>query len=205
MSKEYDIEEISVDDLIAKEPSAMYSYADYLKWTFDERVEIIKGKIFRMSPGPNRRHQQISASISVMIGNHLNGSPCEMYYAPFDVRLPKNPKDPDSKVFSVVQPDLVVICNPEILDDKGCNGAPDFVIEILSPSTAKKDLSLKHSLYEENGVKEYWVVYPTDEIVEVYLLTANKFQAPIKYTNTDLIEAKTVTGLSIQLKDVFGV
>lgn len=200
---EYKQEEKTLEELLAEEPTVPYSYADYLKWTFDERVELIKGKIFDMSPAPTRKHQEIGFIISNEIYNYLKGKPCKAYYAPFDVRLPNKKGDPDDKIYTVVQPDIMVICNQDKLDEKGCVGAPDLIVEILSPSTAKKDLTIKRELYEENGVKEYWVIYPKEEIVEVFTLAEGKYNLPQTYVNLDKIQVHTLPGLEIDLKEVF--
>ena len=135
-----------------------YSYADYLKWQIEERLELIKGKIFKMS-APNRTHQELSGYLYLKLGNYLYDKNCKVYAAPFDVRLPRKSKE-DIDIITVVQPDICVICNTAILDAKGCLGAPDIVIEILSPSNNVIELKNKYEIYEEAGVKEYWVVSP---------------------------------------------
>jgi Uma2 family endonuclease len=156
-----------ITDYAQLDPDKLYTYADYLKWKFQERVELIRGKIFRMSPAPNSRHQIISGNIFVKIWNYLEGNPCRVFAAPFDVRLPV-PKG--EKPYTVVQPDLCVICDPEKLDDQGCNGAPDLVIEILSPGNSSKEMRDKYAVYEEAGVREYWIVDPEREAVIAYVL-----------------------------------
>ncbi len=148
-----------------------YSYADYLKWTFSERIELIKGKVFNMSPAPARFHQDISGNIFNAIKNHLKGKSCKIYDAPFDVRLLPLDKDKrDKQIFTVVQPDICVICDLEKLDERGCLGAPDLIIEILSPGNTKKEMKDKFEVYEENGVREYWIVEPNDRVIFVYVL-----------------------------------
>lgn len=181
--------------------SAKYSYADYLKWKFEERVEIIKGKIFQLS-APRRKHQSISAEISFQISDYLRNSKCKLYYAPFDVRLPISTDD--KKTFTVVQPDICVICNPEILDEKGCNGAPDLIVEILSPSTSEKDTTIKFDLYEEVGVIEYWIVYPDYNLVEVFVLDdKGKYRHIRKYAAKQKVPVNILEGLEIDLEKVF--
>ena len=151
--------------------SKTYSYADYLLWQFEERLELIKGKIFQMSPAPNRRHQTILGKLHFKFATIFNNHPCQLFFAPFDVRLPiKDTKPTDKKVFNVVQPDLCVICDESKLDDRGCIGAPDLVIEILSPGNTKKEMTHKFELYEEAGIKEYWLVEPNDEVIFIYYL-----------------------------------
>lgn len=192
-----------MESLLA-EPDAFYSYADYLKWTFEERVELIKGKLFRMSPAPRARHQAISINLTLDIGNFLKQRSCKLFSAPFDVRLPTKPDDPDDQTFTVVQPDLCVICDPSKLDELGCKGAPDLIIEILSPSSASKDLNEKLALYQEHGVKEYWIVYPGENLIEQLVLNqAGNYQSKGKFTETEVIESIVLAGLEVRLQDVF--
>jgi Uma2 family endonuclease len=161
-----------------------YTYADYLTWQFSDRVELIKGKIFKMSPAPLRSHQQISFNLSLQIGKYLENKSCEAYTAPFDVRLiNKRKSTPDNQIISVVQPDISVICDKSKLDEKGCVGAPDWVIEILSPGNNRKEMQDKLELYEENGVREYWVVYPEYIQVQVFDLVNDKFALRKTYVN----------------------
>lgn len=150
-------------------PERVYSYSDYLAWNDEERWELIEGYPRAMSPAPSRRHQQIAGSLFYGIKSILAGRSCQAYFAPFDVRLAP-PGTADKDVATVVQPDLVVICDPGKLDDRGCLGAPDLVIEILSPATAKTDMVIKLQLYEKHGVREYWLVHPTDETVMIFRL-----------------------------------
>lgn len=139
-----------VEDISLLEPEATYSYADYLRWSFEERVELIKGKLFRMSPAPRRGHQEISSIIARELLLFLKGKSCKVYYAPFDVRFPNYSDDSDEQIYTVVQPDICVVCDLAKLDEAGCKGAPDLIVEILSPSTASKDLKEKYQLYEEH-------------------------------------------------------
>ena len=143
--------------------SVTYSYAHYLTWLFDERVELIRGKIFKMSPAPSRFHQEVSIHISSFLFKFLENKPCKVYAAPFDVRFPKESKA-DKEIYTVLQPDICVICDRAKLDDRGCIGAPDIVVEILSPGNNKTELLHKYSIYEEFGVKEYWVVSPAEKL-----------------------------------------
>jgi Uma2 family endonuclease len=179
-----------------------YTYADYLKWHFSERLELLRGKIFKMSPAPSRLHQQISINLSGTLFNYFKQNPCNLYAAPFDVRLVKQ-KTPDEKVITVVQPDLCVICDESLLDDKGCNGAPDLIIEILSPGNTKKEMGIKFDLYEENGVKEYWIVEPIDKTVFVYTLENNKYKGKKPFTEDDILTSDLFPNLAISLKEIF--
>lgn len=154
-----------------------HTYADYCSWPDDVRYELIDGVAYAMGPAPVRRHQGILGEVFRQVANILDGSPCRPYIAPFDVRLPKA-DEIDNDVDTVVQPDLVVICDRAKLDDKGCRGAPDWVVEVLSPSTAGHDQILKRALYQRVGVREYWLVHPVDRIVTIYTLNAGSYGAP---------------------------
>ena len=201
--KEYQHKEPKIDDISVLEPEATYSYADYLRWSFEERVELIKGKLFRMSPAPRRGHQEISSSIALELLSFLKGKSCKAYYAPFDVRFPNQPNDSDAQTFTVVQPDICVICDHSKLDDAGCKGAPDLIVEILSPSTASKDLNEKYQLYEEHGVKEYWVVYPGEAVLEIYELQEGKYVSKGKFVKDDVVTSSVLVGLELNLQEVF--
>lgn len=153
-----------------------YSYADYLTWQFQERLELIKGKIFKMSPAPSRNHQVILRKLNRFLDRYFEGKSCDLYFAPFDVRfLDKKKSTTDKNIYTVVQPDLCVVCDIEKLDDRGCNGSPDLVIEILSPGNSKKEMGIKFDLYEENEVKEYWIVDPTEKSIFIYTLQNTKY------------------------------
>ena len=183
--------------------SALYSYADYMRFEFEERLEIIKGQLFKMSPAPSRIHQGISANIFVPIYNILKGKPCRVYSAPFDVRLAKKSVN-DKEVFTVVQPDIVVICDPTKLDKRGCIGAPDIVVEILSPGNNKKELINKYEVYEEAGVKEYLIVSPAHKTFFRYILDENgKFQPTKMLTEGEEVTTSIIPGLKLILEEVF--
>ena len=148
-----------------------YSYSDYLTWQWTEMTELIRGKIYKMSPAPGSTHQEVSMKLTLDIGNFLKGKKCQLFSAPFDVRLPLSSKQKtDKQITTVVQPDLCVVCDPSKIDERGCLGAPDWIIEILSMHTSAKDLREKFDVYEEADVKEYWVVHPQEQTVLVYTL-----------------------------------
>lgn len=151
-----------------------YTYADYLLWKFEDRVELIKGKVFRMEETPPRRTQSVYRNLVYFLGNYFWKKTCEFYSAPFDVRLTTKDKG-DNQVTTVVQPDLCVVCDPEKLDDRGCVGAPDFIIEILSLGNSTKEMRIKYDLYEESGVREYWIVKPAYEEIAQYVLEDGKY------------------------------
>jgi len=150
----------------------VYTYADYLQWRFKERIEILQGKVFKMSPAPARLHQKVSSKLSRFFLNSFYKSKCEVYIAPFDVRLVDKRKNStkDEDIITVFQPDICVVCDPKKLDKKGCLGAPDFIIEILSPGNSKKEMKYKYELYEENGVKEYWIIDYREKVIWRYIL-----------------------------------
>ena len=149
-----------------------YTYADYMQWRFKERIEILKGKVFKMSPAPARLHQYTLSHLSRSFLNYFHNSECEVYIAPFDVRLIDKRKNStkDEDIITVFQPDLCVVCDKSKLDKRGCIGAPDLIIEILSPGNSKKELKNKYELYEENGVKEYWIVDYSEKVIYRYVL-----------------------------------
>ena len=190
---------------LASRERERFSYADYCKWTDDERWELIDGVEYDMSPAPSRIHQKLSGELFVRIYDVLKDRQCEVYAAPFDVRLPDYAEASDEEIFTVVQPDIVVVCDASKLDERGCMGAPDLVIEILSPYTAAKDMKIKRDLYEQHGVREYWLVHPTDKTLMVYCLRQDKQYAKAEiYASQDIVESTVIEGLKIELTDLFG-
>ena len=186
--------------------SGTYTYSDYLTWQWDEMTELIKGKIFKMSPAPSSTHQKISGRLFLGIGNFLEGKKCQVFAAPFDVRLPVSKKQKaDKEITTVVQPDLCVVCDPSKIDERGCLGAPDWVIEILSMYTSSKDLNDKFEVYEEAGVKEYWVVHPQEQTLLIYTLDENgKYKGQLKpFVRTDKVSPVALPGLTIDLHRIF--
>lgn len=179
-----------------------YSYADYLTWKIEETVELIKGRVFRMVAAPRRKHQDISIKITNRLFNFLEGKTCKVYEAPFDVRLPVQSKK-NEDIFTVVQPDICVICDRSKLDEAGCVGAPDLIVEILSPGNNKKELKYKYEVYEESGVKEYWVIHPEEQTLLIYTLTADHFVPSKLFTTGDIVSSSCIEGFSIDLEDVF--
>ena len=182
--------------------TGLYSYADYLKWTFDGMVELINGKVFKMAPAPSTGHQMIAVELLYTIKHFLKAKPCTVFVAPFDVRLSKFKED--KLIDSVVQPDICIICDADKIDEKGCNGAPDMIVEILSPSSASRDLELKYKLYEENAVKEYWIVQPNDQTVSVFDLIEGKFVLRGIYHRHKIVHLKTIN-LDVDLNEIFPI
>ncbi len=184
-----------------------YTYADYLTWVFDDRVELFKGWVKKMSPAPNMSHQRVSWNMSAEIAQYLKNVTCSAFTAPFDVRLigtlrSKDVRDPAS-IYTVVQPDICVICDRSKLDEKGCLGAPDWIIEIVSPGNTKKEIDDKFEIYKENGVREYWIVQPTDETITVFDLADEKYAFRKIYNNVDEASVGIFPGFEIDLKEVF--
>lgn len=184
--------------------SKVYSYADYLKWQFDERIELIKGKILEMA-APNIKHQDISVNLTRLFSNAFHKHSCKLYHAPFDVRLINTKKSTaDKQVHTVVQPDLCVICDLEKLKDgRGCLGSPDLVIEILSPGNSTREMKTKFDLYEENEIQEYWLVEPEKETIFIYVLKEGNYIGLRPFTIEDTIISPTFPNLQVEVKEVF--
>jgi len=182
-----------------------YTYADYLTWLDDKRRELYNGFIRMMTPAPALRHQDVLGNLYLDFGNFLRKKKnCKVFPAPFDVRLPVK-GNKNKEITTVLQPDLTIICDPNKLDSKGCIGAPDMVIEISSPSTAKKDVEEKFLIYQKAGVKEYWIVHPNDQTVFVFLLDGNnKYQLKKMYAGDSKVEVNIFDGdLLVDLLEIF--
>lgn len=179
-----------------------YSFADQLKWDGNEAFELIGGDAVMMSP-PARIHQKISMELSRQLSNFLEGKPCEVYAAPFAVRLFQKEGDRPEDVDTVVEPDLSVVCDPDKLDSQGCKGAPDLVIEILSPSTHRHDRIVKLGLYQRAGVREYWIVSPAEKTVLVFLLDGKLLIPHELYNQKDIAKVNILEGCFIELQKVF--
>lgn len=157
--------------------SGTYSYADYFSWKFDDRLELIRGKIFKMSPGPSTIHQRLCGLLHIKLSAVLTCPGCELFISPFDVRLPKK-STADEDIYTVIQPDICLVCDQNKIDERGCIGAPDLIIEILSTGSNKRELIDKFEIYEEAGVKEYWVIHPKKKYFYIYQLNEHqKYQS----------------------------
>ncbi len=191
--------------LPAKKQDRTYTYGDYRKWPGDERWELIDGVAWNMSAAPNRFHQGYITELARQISNALSGKRCRAYVAPFDVLLPDHAGQEEDDVITVVQPDISVICDRDKLTDKGCTGAPDWIIEILSPSTSRKDMQVKRDLYQHHGVREYWIVDPGNKYIQVYILNENgKYpEEPLLYIEEKYVDCSAVEGITIDLQRVF--
>ncbi len=198
-------------EIIVAEPESPYgfTYADYLTWTFKERIELIRGKIFKMCPAPTVNHQKIQTNILGEFFILLKNKPCKVFASPIDVKLKgksfRKKKRRDDQITTVVQPDIIVVCDEEKLrDNRSVDGAPELVVEILSPGNTHTEIKYKFELYEENGVLEYWVVYPEYEQIYVYLLNKqDEFGKPTLYEAGENISSKVIKGLKIPMKELF--
>jgi len=191
---------------LSSEINKRYTYADYLTWFDDKARELINGIIIKMAPAPLRTHADVSANISGYLWSFIkkNKGKCKVYSAPFDVRFPKHGETANNKIDTVVQPDICVICDYSKLDELGCCGAPDMIVEILSPSTFKKDVYEKFALYQEFGIKEYWIVHPKDKTVTVFILQENgKYNEGITYEAEGKVPVYIFDNYQINLEDIF--
>lgn len=179
-----------------------YTYQDYLDWPGPDRYELIDGEAYLMA-GPAHVHQRILGEILRQLLNFLEGKKCQAIAAPFDVRLFEKEGDNPEDVDTVVQPDILVVCDTSKLDDQGCKGAPEMVIEILSPSTQRHDRLVKLNLYGRAGVKEYWIVNPADQSAQVYLLEGIAFRPHEVYGPKDVAKVNTLDGCFIEMCKVF--
>lgn len=161
------------------DPSTRYTYVDYATWPDAERWELIDGHAYLKTSTPSTEHQRVSMRLGSQMEVFFRGKPCEVFAAPFDVRLPANEEQRDDAVDTVVQPDILVVCDPAKLDDKGCRGTPDWVVEIISPATASQDQIRKLDLYERHQVREYWIVDPLNRIITVFVLSHGGYAKPL--------------------------
>lgn len=184
--------------------SGTYSYANYLKWEITERLELIKGKIFEMS-APSSNHQRVLGKIQFELYSFLKGQPCEVFAAPFDVRFPDHSKA-NKDVYTVLQPDICVICDETKVDKRGCIGAPDIVVEVLSPSNNTMELKNKFAIYEEYGVREYWVVHPKKRTFLKYVLNSEGvFVVGELYEGGSDFVSDILPGFRLNVDEVFGL
>ncbi len=162
---------------LAQRDHDLHTYGEYLTWPEDVRYELIDGVAYMMSPAPTLDHQDFAGDIFRQLANALQDRPCRVFVAPVDVRLPKA-DEADETTDTVVQPDVLVVCDAAKLDRRGVRGAPDLVVEVLSPSTAGHDQVKKRRVYERAGVREYWLVHPYDRVVTVYTLVDGEYGKP---------------------------
>ncbi|GHU70102.1 hypothetical protein FACS189413_09980 [Bacteroidia bacterium] len=192
---------------LALDMNRRYTYADYLTWTDDKLRELLNGFIRLMSPAPALKHAVALRRLGTPLINYIDkkGGNCQVFYAPFDVRLPKKPDEKDDKqIYTVVQPDICVVCDNSKLDERGCLGAPDMVVEILSLSSQKYDLNEKFNLYEAAGVKEYWVVSPKEKGINAFILQEDgKYDHGTVYEGNTQVPVLTLKGLNINTEELF--
>jgi Uma2 family endonuclease len=193
-----------ITDISQLDPNGQYTYADYLLWQFKERVELLKGKL-RLMAAPNVHHQRITLKISSPIWLFLKNHNCDVFTAPFDVRLPlPASKQTENKVATVVQPDICIICDRTKLDEQGCMGAPNLIVEILSPGNSKKEMREKYNLYQESGVTEYWVVFPSEQVLQRYILNDQGiYQAQLPNVEGDMVNITFLPGFELSVGELF--
>jgi Uma2 family endonuclease len=193
-----------ITDISELDLGQTYSYADYLSWRFSEYVELIKGRVMRRMSAPTSEHQQISSNLHFRIASFLWGKSCRIYAAPFDVRLLRSTGNGDAQIKTVVQPDLNIICDLSKIDKRGCLGAPDWIIEIVSPSSLVLDTRTKFDLYAENGVREYWIAFPGEQAITAYYLTADgQYELSGTYAEPGPMPSHTLPELAIEWADIF--
>jgi len=180
-----------------------YSFADYLTWSEDERWEIIDGIAYLQS-APSPIHQEISGGLFAQFYNYLSDKPCKVYHAPFCVKLMTDDVKTNEDIKKVVEPDITIVCDQSKIDDKGYNGAPDMIVEIISPASIKMDKFIKFNKYEKAGVKEYWIVEPEGKLVSVFTLQGDqRYGRPDIYTEDDKIKVAIFPDLVVNLKPIF--
>ena len=179
-----------------------YTFADCLTWDENDRAELIGGEIVMMAP-TSRVHQKISGELFRQLANFLEGKKCEVYAAPFAVRLFEKSGDAPEDVDTMVEPDISVVCDHGKLDSHGCKGAPDLVVEVLSPSTHRHDRLVKLDLYQRAGVREYWIISPEEKTAQVFLLQNGLLLPWEVYGPQDVGKVNVLDGCFVELSKVF--
>lgn len=193
-----------ITSLAQLDPDGTYSYADYRTWQFTELVELVRGKIMRRMSAPTDRHQAVVGELHLIFGNYLRRQACQVRIAPYDVRLPRRGTTADQTIYTVVQPDICIICDPGKIEPRGCLGAPDLIAEVLSPGTSSRDWKDKFDLYEEAGVGEYWIVGPSDQDISVFVLDdASRYRLLGEYAGPGPVACATLPGLGLDWSDIF--
>ena len=194
-----------ITDINQLDVNGTYTYADYLLWRFKEQVELLQGKLFKMSPAPREIHQRVLNEINFELMSFFRNKTCRVYPAPFDVRIPaKGAKGTtDNQIYTIVQPDLCVVCDLEKIDGSGCVGAPDLVVEILSPSNSRKDLKDKYEIYQEAGVPEYWIVDADDKAIYRYVLEGDTYIGLPPVSEGDVFHSRKFPEMEIDTKLIF--
>lgn len=190
--------------LLTSKQNQNLTFSDYLSFPSDERWELIDGIAYKMTPAPSLEHQEISGQLFYLIKSFLKNKPCKVLSAPIDVRFSDNDSYDDKDVHTVVQPDIIVVCNRENLDSRGCKGAPDIIIEILSPQSTARDTKDKLHIYEKHAVKEYRIINPSERSLLLYKLeNGNTYSRPDIFSGDDLIKTSVLDGLEISIDDIF--
>ena len=194
-----------ITDINQLDVNGTYTYADYLLWRFKEQVELLRGKLFKMSPAPREIHQRVLNEINFELMSFFRNKTCRVYPAPFDVRIPaKGAKGmTDNQIYTIVQPDLCVVCDLEKIDGRGCVGAPDLVVEILSPSNSRKDLKDKYEIYQEADVPEYWIVDADDKAIYRYVLEGDTYIGLPPVSEGDVFSSRKFPEMKIDTKLIF--
>lgn len=197
----------AISQLSQLDLNGYYSYDDYLNWQFEERVELFKGKVMLIESSPSLLHQTISTRLCGLLYGYLRNTSYQAFAAPFDVRLYDRRKSvvANQDIYTVVQPDLCVICDDAKLDERGCLGAPDWIIEILSKGNSKKEMQTKFELYRESGVKEYWIIYPFEQAVHQFVLdeSRDRYDLLSMFSGEDCATPQLFPDLQIDLQEVF--
>lgn len=180
-----------------------YSYADYLSREDDVLCEVIDGAIISMSPSPTPLHQDIADELTAEFKIFLRNKDCRAFSAPIDVCLFANKQIKTKDIKDWVQPDLIVVCDENKIGEKIIIGAPDLVVEVLSPSIAKNDRLIKYNSYEKAGVKEYWIVDPYNQTIEVYLLENGAYNRSGVYDKADILKVHLFDVFQIDLSHIF--
>ena len=189
-----------ITDISQLDLTKQYTYADYLAWQIEERLELIKGWIMRMA-APSINHQRVLRDVFRELDLYFYGKSCDLLFAPIDVVFKK---EDNALIKTVVQPDLCVVCDLTKVVGKICTGAPDLVVEILSPGNSKKEMKQKYEVYEENGVLEYWLVFPEEKSIQVFMRNEQgKFIGLQPCTEDDILTSTVFPELSIDLIKVF--
>lgn len=195
-----------ITDISQLDLSKSYSYADYLNWRLTQTVELIKGKIFKMSPAPRTGHQRVSWNFSGIFYRFVKQTDCHAFAAPFDVKLydRKKSEKANEEIFTVVKPDICIVCDKTKIDEMGCNGSPDLIIEILSPGNSKKEMKIKYELYEETGVREYWIADPERQTIQIFALDENeKYKHFGLFVCDDIATSAILPELKLDLTQIF--
>lgn len=190
--------------LPAKKLPQRFSYKDYLEWDNPgERWELYDGEAVAMSPAPGRMHQTLAGNLFYLFKDFLKDKPCEVYIAPFDVRLPE-PGDADEDTDTVVEPDILVVCDPTKLDERGCKGAPDLVVEVLSPHSAENDLRRKFEIYQKHKIREYWIIDPGSRAALLYRVGEDGLYPPaIVIEKGGKFDSTVLSGFTVEMEKLF--